>query len=178
MTAGIRPDPSAPHRTGNVGDDLRGVGKLAIDATTSITSLVEAMHGGIKRPLRKGAARTLVRAALPASCIAAFAASREALVLHRRRAALLSPALRDVPDVRGRDSILSIVNGVMGDYLQQSGNPLAIDMEWRVGGRRLEITPDAIRLQHRRRQRQAADHGAWPVHERSALAAQQRGWPA
>ena len=49
------PDPSWPTTaTGNVGDDLRGVGKIAIDATTSITSLVEAMHGGIKRPLRKG----------------------------------------------------------------------------------------------------------------------------
>ena len=28
-------------------DDLRGVGKLAIDATTGVTDLVQAMHGAI-----------------------------------------------------------------------------------------------------------------------------------
>jgi len=145
MTAGIRPDPSAPHRTGNVGDDLRGVGKLAIDATTSITSLVEAMHGGIKRPLRKGSqdARAGGIAGLVYSSVRGITRGVGFGIDAALR--LLSPALRDVPDVHGRDSILSIVNGVMGDYLQQSGNPLAIDMEWRVGGRRLEITPDAIR---------------------------------
>lgn len=145
MTAGTRSGPSSRPLAGSVGDDLRGFGKLAIDATTSITSLVEAMHGGIKRPLGNG--NTDAGAGGIAGLVYSSVRGITRGVGFGIDAALklLSPALRDVPDVRGRDSILSIVNGVMGDYLQRSGNPLAIEMEWRVGGQRLELRPDAIR---------------------------------
>ncbi len=147
MTAstGGRKPPDDKAATGNLGSDLRGVGKLAIGATTSITSLVEAMHRGIARPLGKrdadagaggiaGLVYSSVRGVTKGVGFGIDASLK-----------LLAPALRDVPDVRGRDSILSIVNGVMGDYLLRSDNPLAIDMQWRAGGQRLPADPEAIR---------------------------------
>ncbi|MCC7069080.1 MAG: alpha/beta hydrolase [Burkholderiales bacterium] len=123
--------------------DLRGVGKLAIDATTSITSLVEAMHRGIVRPFSgdhdagvggiSGLVYGSVRGITRGVGLGVDAALK-----------LLAPALRGVPDVRGRDSVQSIVNGVMGDYLRRSGNPLALDMQWRVNGQVLTMEPSSI----------------------------------
>lgn len=131
--------------TGNLGNDLRGVGKIAIDATTAITSLVEAMHRGITRPLSRnddagtgaggiaGLVYSSVRGITRGVGFGVDAALK-----------LLAPALRDVADVRGRDSVQSIINGAMGDYLQRSGNPLAIEMQWRAAGQGLAMDPVAI----------------------------------
>ena len=127
------------------------------------------MHRGIARPLGKrdadagaGGIAGLVYSSVRGVTRGAGFGIDAALKLLRRP--------RDVPMCAGRDSILSIVNGVMGDYLR-SDNPPAIDMEWRVGGghgaggRMQSGVPSPTSWQ-------VADHGARPLHERSALATQ------
>jgi pimeloyl-ACP methyl ester carboxylesterase len=42
--------------------------------------------------------------------------------------------------------VLAAVNGVLGDYLAESGNPLAIEMRLRSRGRPLELEKEALRL--------------------------------
>ena len=61
--------------------------------------------------------------------------------------ALLSPALASVPNVPAREAVLSAVNGVLGDHLADSKNPLAITMQLRHQGHALTLTREAIREQ-------------------------------
>ena len=61
--------------------------------------------------------------------------------------ALLSPALASVPNVPAREAVLSALNGVLGDHLVDSKNPLAITMQLRHHGHALTLTREAIREQ-------------------------------
>ena len=112
MTAGTGgKQPSGDNSTtGNLGNDLRGVGKLATDATTAITSLVEAMHRGIKWPLGRNADTAVGAGGIAALVYSSVRGVTRSVGFGVDAALkLLAPALRDVADVRGRDSIQSIV---------------------------------------------------------------------
>ena len=93
--------------------------------------------------------------------------------------ALLAPALReDVPPRAEREAIVAALNGVLGDYLVATANPLAIAMRFRLDGRALplersalatrlpEAGPRLLVLVHglcmndRQWQREGHDHGA------------------
>ncbi len=60
--------------------------------------------------------------------------------------AQLSPVLGASVSGPERDAILGALNGVLGDYLRDQANPLAIEMRLRRGGHALELTPEALRL--------------------------------
>ncbi len=127
-------------------DDLRGVSKLAIDATTGITDLVEAMHRNIARvpgltpSLEDGRTRGItgfvyrtvrgVTRVVGGGIDAALA--------------LAAPALGSVTNIPARDAIQSALNGVLGDHLAASNNPLAISMQIRHQGQALTLTPAAL----------------------------------
>jgi pimeloyl-ACP methyl ester carboxylesterase len=127
-------------------DDLRGASRLAIDATRGVTELVEAVHTTIARG--------------PASLGRPFAAPAELtsrLVYGTIRGVMqivgstldvalaqLTPLLgSSVPGVE-REAVLAALNGVLGDYLSEAHNPLAIEMQLRHGGEPLELTHPAL----------------------------------
>ncbi|MGH7289534.1 MAG: esterase/lipase family protein, partial [Myxococcota bacterium] len=119
----------------------RGVSHLAFDAVEQLTNLVEAMHANIAAaplPLGEGTdGRTRgVTGFVYHSIRFVNAAARAAL---DGGLALLAeggePAL---PRPRS-DALLSALNGVLGDYLEESGNPLAIPMQLRRGGETLAL---------------------------------------
>ncbi len=58
--------------------------------------------------------------------------------------ALLSPTLAGVPNMRAREAVLSALNGVLGDHLVSSKNPLAIPMQFRHRGHALTLTREGI----------------------------------
>ena len=58
--------------------------------------------------------------------------------------ALVSPALAGVPNMRAREAVLSALNGVLGDHLDASNNPLAIPMQLRHSGHALTLTRAGI----------------------------------
>ena len=58
--------------------------------------------------------------------------------------ALVSPALAGVPNMRAREAVLSALNGVLGDHLVASNNPLAIPMQLRHSGHALTLTREGI----------------------------------
>mgnify|MGYP001440960963 FL=1 len=57
---------------------------------------------------------------------------------------LLAPALGSYETGRERDAIVAALNGVLGDYLVASGNPLAIAMELRRDGQALTLEREAL----------------------------------
>jgi pimeloyl-ACP methyl ester carboxylesterase len=58
--------------------------------------------------------------------------------------AAISPLLAPAPSSPRREAILAALNGVLGDHLAFSANPLAIPMSLRRGGVALELTPAAL----------------------------------
>lgn len=133
--------------TRNHVDDLRGASRLAIVATKGVTDLVEAMHltiaGGpalLGSPLRVPA--RLITAPVYGSIRAV--ASLVGLGID---AALsqLTPFLGESTPGPEREAVLAVLNGVLGDYLEETHNPLAIQMNLRRDGRPLELEPAAMR---------------------------------
>src|SRR6187397_993870 len=109
-------------------DDLRGASRLAVQATRGVTDLVEAMHQTIAggpdvfgRPLA-GVARAFtapVYESIRSVTELVGAGIDRALA---ELAALLGPGMAG-PE---REALLAAVNGVLGDYLEATSNPLAI----------------------------------------------------
>jgi hypothetical protein len=128
-------------------DDLRGASRLAIEATESVTGLVEAMHrtigGGpavLGRPLDG-----------PTRLVTGLVYSTIRGVTHLVGASIdvalaqLGPLLGDSVPGAEREAMLAVLNGVLGDYLDDTGNPLAIAMRLRHDGHELALEPAALR---------------------------------
>jgi pimeloyl-ACP methyl ester carboxylesterase len=137
-----------PRRTRNPVDDVRGATRLAIEATSGVSDLVEAMHvniaGGpsvLGRPFQ-GAARVLT------GPIYGSIRGVTRLVGAGIEAALaqLAPLLGEQTTSLEAEAVLAALNGVLGDHLAESRNPLAIEMRLRHGGHPLELEREALRL--------------------------------
>lgn len=127
-------------------DDLRGLNRLTIDAVAGTVGLVESMHAAITH--------------LPAALGAPAPGRTRGLTgwIYRRirdttrmvgvgvdtSLSLMAPLLHAREDDARRDAVLAAINGVLGDHLEASGNPLAIPMRLRRDGRALRLTPKAL----------------------------------
>jgi hypothetical protein len=142
----------APHRASrkarNSVDDLRGATRLAVEATRGVTDLVEAMYHEIA-----GGPRILGRPLeTPARLVTGpvYGSIRHVtrLVGAGIDAALagFAPLLGEGAPGPKREALLAALNGVLGDYLAESGNPLAIEMRLRHRGHPLELERRALRL--------------------------------
>jgi pimeloyl-ACP methyl ester carboxylesterase len=128
-------------------DDLRGAGRLAIEATKSVTGLVEAMHKAIAagpdilgRPLEvpTGLLTGLVYGSIRG--VTRLVGGGIDLAL-----AKLAPLLGESAPGPERDAVLAALNGVLGDYLSATENPLAIQMRLVHAGHSLELEREALR---------------------------------
>ncbi|HOX70337.1 MAG: hypothetical protein WAS23_01110 [Dokdonella sp.] len=126
--------------------DLRAYSRLATDATIAVTDLLENMHHNISRlPGVFGEATDE-----PARGIAGFV-YRSIRGITRKVGGGVDSLLRVVTpqtlpaDVSSqREILVAVLNGVVGDYLLATGNPLRISMQLRRDGVALELTPEAI----------------------------------
>ncbi|MFN8545986.1 MAG: alpha/beta hydrolase [Candidatus Binatia bacterium] len=117
--------------------------RLAVDATAGLTELIEALHLDIARvPAKVGG--PLVEGAVSAipwlvyrSIHGVTRAVGEGLdaVLAR-----VVPMLGHMDSSPARDAVIAALNGVLGDHLAETDNPLAIAMRWRRDGKPLEPT--------------------------------------
>lgn len=130
--------------------DLHGAQRLAIDATLRMTDLVEAMHLNIGRtPWIFGEAaqgRTrgitgLVYASIR-GITAGVGGTLDAVLGLAARS--LEAGLDGGASSPGREAVLAAANGVLGDHLAQSGNPLAIPMRLRRRGQALALDRAAL----------------------------------
>jgi hypothetical protein len=128
-------------------EDLRGASRLAVDATKGVSALIEAMHrtiaGGpavLGKPL-EGPARLLtgpVYGTIRGVAQLVGASMDRAL-------GQLAPLLGDRAPGPEREALLAALNGVLGDYLRETANPLAVRMRLRHGGQPLALRPRALR---------------------------------
>ena len=118
-------------------DDLRGATRLAIEATRGVTDLVEEMHRGIAsgpkvlgRPLE--APTRLVTGLVYGSIRGVTDVVGASIDLALEQLARLLGELGEGAPRVEREIILSALNGVLGDYLAETENPLAIEMSLRA----------------------------------------------
>lgn len=107
-------------------NQLRGASRLAVDAVTGITDLVEAMHAEIaRRPLMARRHRTSGITGLVYRSVRGVTR----LVGGGLDVALaaLQPLLADAGPERA-NALQAALNGVLGDYLEATANPLATPM--------------------------------------------------
>ncbi|HEX6018309.1 MAG TPA: alpha/beta hydrolase [Burkholderiaceae bacterium] len=132
--------------------DLRGAARLTTDAVAGLTSLVEAIHARIVAlPRLPGAAppaehtRGLTGLVYDAvrGVTRVVGGSAEAL-LGWLGPALTSHGARELPHAE-REAVLAALNGVLGDHLAATDNPLAISMAFRHAGHALVLDRFAMR---------------------------------
>jgi pimeloyl-ACP methyl ester carboxylesterase len=111
--------------------DVRGAGRLLFAASRGLVEIVERMHRTIQR--RPGAIGQPIVEATQGITGFVYRSIRGSvgLIGHGFDSALARfegklPAGETTP---GREVVISIVNGVYGDYLARTGNPLAIEMQ-------------------------------------------------
>jgi pimeloyl-ACP methyl ester carboxylesterase len=129
---------------------LRGAARLATDATAGLTDLVEAMHERIARlpgmPAPADAGRTSGITGLVYKTIRGVThlvgGSLDALLA--MLAPTLDPKLEPGLARPERDALVAALNGVLGDYLESTSNPLACRMSLRHNGAPLPLTRDAL----------------------------------
>ncbi len=126
--------------------DIRGAGKLAIDATIGLTDLVESLHHNISRapgilgePTKKpttGVTGLVYRSIRGVSRL--VGSGIDALL------ARLVPLIAERPSSAEREAVVAALNGVLGDHLAETANPLAIEARLRRNGKPLELTQPAL----------------------------------
>lgn len=100
------------------GDGLRGMVRLAVTATKGVTDVVQATHGAIG-----GAPARLFSAPVYASIRGITSLVGGAL---EAGLSLATPVLGELAEGPERELFLAALNGVLGDHLAATGNPLAI----------------------------------------------------
>ena len=124
-------------------DDLRGATRLAADATKGITDLVEAVHRRITAGPLPGLAPNPLAGLIGAFAGPVFDSVRgvASLVGAGLDLALtrLAQQLSSADPGPQREAVLAALNGVLGDYLAKTQNPLALEMRLRRGGRPLTL---------------------------------------
>jgi pimeloyl-ACP methyl ester carboxylesterase len=122
--------------------NLRGWSSLVIEAALGVTHLAEKTHLailGLTAPVSApiaGVTRLVYRCVKGVMQLTG-AATDIAL-------AQTGEQLDDIAAPPARDAAQAALNGVVGDYLVETRNPLALAMQLRQDGRPLELTPEAL----------------------------------
>lgn len=127
-------------------DDLRGAIRLVIEGTEHVVDVVEAMQQAIGagprvlgRPLA-AATRLFTTPVYRCIRLVTRTVGREL----DSAIALLAPVLGEGAAGAQREAALAVLNGVLGDHLRASGNPLAVEMQLRHEHRPLDLDPAAL----------------------------------
>lgn len=123
---------------------IRGTSRIACDAIEQVTNIVESMHANIAAATLPLSPRVRTRTRGITSLV--YESIR---LVNSATRATLDKALSLVSADAGpalpqphADHVQSALNGVIGDYLEATGNPLAIRMQMRQGGK--PVTSDVL----------------------------------
>ncbi|HEY85023.1 MAG TPA: hypothetical protein G4N96_07950 [Chloroflexi bacterium] len=130
----------------NPASDLRGAGRLTIDAIKGVTDLVEAMHhtitgfGGL--PEGSGQQRTTgITGMVYRNIRAASGLVGSGIDALLDKLTLIIEEKESSPE---REAVLAALNGVFGDHLADKENPLAIPMQLRKNGKAMTMEDQTL----------------------------------
>jgi len=183
------PKRSPPVDAGNGhGADLRGIGRLSIDAITGVVDLVESVHativalpGPLGTPVRDPARGISGLVYRSVRGIARVVGDGLDLAFTQ-----FAPLLDRIDSLPQRDGVVAALNGVLGDHLAATANPLAIRMRLRSDGKPLRLGRKALAAAypHATGKVLVMVHGLcmndlqwrWNGHDHGAALARDAGW--
>ncbi|MFC5576869.1 esterase/lipase family protein [Lysobacter niabensis] len=128
--------------TPRIASDLRGLGRLVFDGVRGVTDVVEAVHAAVGhlpavlgRPApvtTTGLTRFVYRSVRGVTRLVGDGVDLSL--------STLAPVLGSSDRSPQREALVAAINGVLGDHLEASGNPLAIRMQLRRDGNALTLT--------------------------------------
>ncbi|HUH74159.1 MAG TPA: alpha/beta hydrolase [Chitinophagales bacterium] len=130
----------------NSNSDLQGIVQIIKDSTIGITQIVQAMHHTIVHPptLPSTPIQNLV------TNIAGIAYKNIQWTTNLigngldKTLEYIVPLFGETKTYDEREALISVLNGVVGDYLEENDNPLAIKMQFRYQGKPLELARESI----------------------------------
>ena len=120
--------------------DLRGAARLAVIGTTAVSEVVEEVHStitGRKASSRRPVSGVVYRSVREVARIAGVGIDRTLAPLEARVA-------ETAPGVK-KAALIAALNGVVGDHLAETSNPLAITMRFCREGGPLDLDADSLR---------------------------------
>ena len=130
----------------SLGADLVGASRLALEAVAGVTELVEAVHMNV---LNKAIGTPAIRPVAGVTSLVYRSVKGVTRLVGGGIDKVLEklvPVLGERQGWAGREALLAAVNGVLGDRLVSSGNPLAIPMSFRQGGLPAVLEPASGRI--------------------------------
>lgn len=126
--------------------DLRGLSRLTIDAIVGVTKMVEEVNMTILNSTAKWAVPVHKPLSSATSMVYRNIHAITNLVGDGIDSLLtwLTPLLMKNSGWKGRESVLAVLNGVLGDYLEATQNPLTIKMSFRYSGQALSMEKSAL----------------------------------
>jgi len=126
--------------------DLRGASRLIVDAVLGVTGIVESMHRNISglAPIVGASRRGGTKGITGLVYGSVRGVSRGVGLGLDAALTLLAPLLKSRGTSARREAVLAVLNGVLGDHLDASNNPLAISMSLRKSGRPLTLDRRAL----------------------------------
>ena len=127
------------------GSGLRGMSRLAFDGIAGLIGMVETMHGniaghsGLARRAEgktRGITRLVYRSIRGVTHLTGIAVDAAL--------SLLDPILTVEHPTPSREARRAVINGVLGDHLAETSNPLAIPMCLRRHGRPLRLERNSL----------------------------------
>jgi hypothetical protein len=125
--------------------DLAGFNQLATDITAEVTGLAEALHNNIA--CSPGIVGTPMQEDTSSIAALVYASVRAVTRLARGTTDAILAHTSSVLNEKSsqeREAMLAPLNGMMGDYLARTGNPLAIPMRLRRNGQPLTLEKKAL----------------------------------
>lgn len=129
--------------------DIQAAGKVTVDAIVGVTDIVEAMHHTIINLGRVPSKTDPLRTKGITGMVYKNIRSITKIVGKGLDVSLnqLSALIGESDSSPGREAILAVLNGVLGDYLMASENQLAIPMRFRREGKPLTTAEIAEMIQ-------------------------------
>ena len=126
--------------------DLRAYSRLATEATNAVTDLLENMHHNISRLPGVFGEATDEPARGITGLVYRSIRGVTRKVGHGVDSILSVVAPQSLPDdvSTQREVLVAVLNGVVGDYLLATDNPLQVRMQFRREGKALKLTPAAL----------------------------------
>lgn len=130
----------------NTSSDLQGITSLITEATLGITDLVEAMHQRIVHPpfLPSTPIQHLITDIASITYKSIRWSTRLIGSGTNKALGQLSSVLGSTKVTEEREAMRSVLNGVIGDHLEKTENPLSIKMQFRQQGKAISLDPKQL----------------------------------
>ncbi len=132
--------------------DLRAYARMLTDASIGITDLAEALHQRIVHPpfLPSTPVQHLITKVSALGYKGVRLGAKSIGGGLDKALALLPSGLDKEASSEKREALLATLNGVLGDYLEEKENPLAIKMSFRKEGKEIPLDTESLKKAYKK----------------------------